>query len=90
MHYVLANNFTTLIWQKFFSEIKNKFQIEKHDALPFLKQTFINIEQDHLNALTGPLVRDDRQTINDDLHALQDDNFYNIFKTFIETFNRSK
>ena len=84
---VMANNFTTLIWQKFFSEIQNKFQIEKQDVMPFLKQTFINIKQDHCNALTGPLARNDKQTIHDDLHALKSDNFFNIFKTFVETFN---
>ncbi|NRA73532.1 MAG: DUF2520 domain-containing protein [Rickettsiales bacterium] len=83
---VAANNFTTLLWQKFFLEAENKFQIKKQSILPFLKQTFANLEQDHLNALTGPLVRNDKKTLDDDLQALQGENFYNIFKVFIETF----
>ncbi len=85
---VMANNFTTLLWQKFFSEMQCKFKIKIEDLQPFLDQTFINIKEDLQNALTGPIVRKDTKTLLNDLKALSSDNFYSIFKTFINTFTQ--
>lgn len=83
---VMANNFTTLLWQKFFSEMQNKFEIKIEHMQPFLDQTFHNIKYDFQNALTGPIARKDRKTLFDDLKALNDDNFFKIFEAFTKTF----
>lgn len=83
---VMANNFTTLLWQKFFLEIKNKFDIKIEHVQPFLDQTFHNIKHDFKNALTGPIARKDRKTLLNDLKALNDDNFFEIFEAFTKTF----
>jgi len=42
---VIANNFTTLLWQTFFNEMQNKFSINAVDAHPFLNQTLKNIQK---------------------------------------------
>ncbi|EKD91581.1 MAG: hypothetical protein ACD_29C00481G0001 [uncultured bacterium] len=83
---VMANNFTTLLWQKFFSEMQNRFEIKVQHLQPFLDQTFHNIKHDVQNALTGPIARKDRKTLSDDLKALNDDHFFKIFEAFTKTF----
>lgn len=81
-----ANNFTTILWQKFFGEMAERFHIPQKDLLPFLKQTFQNIEKDPSTALTGPIPRKDTQTLKRNLLALEGDDFQPIFKAFIETY----
>ena len=83
---VIANNFTTLIAEKFFYEMKNRFCIDKTDLMPFLEKTFDNIKSYPNIRFTGPLVRGDTTTLTRDLAALENDPFYFIFKNFIETF----
>ena len=48
--------------------------------MPFLKQTFTNIINNTDNALTGPIPRNDKQTLLSDLQALKKDNYFKIFK----------
>lgn len=81
---VMANNFTILLWQKFFTEMHHCFGVPQQDLQPFLKQTFHNLKQDYENALTGPIARGDTETLQRDLKALENDRFYGIFKAFIE------
>ena len=81
---VLANNFTTLLWQKFFTEMRNRFDIKQQDLQPFLEQTLHNLKHDYKNALTGPMARHDIETLQRDLKALEGDRFYAVFKAFVQ------
>ena len=83
---VMANNFTTLLWQKFFSEMRSRFEMKIEHVHPFLDQTFHNIKHDFQDALTGPIARKDKKTLLDDLKALSNDNFFKIFEAFTKTF----
>ncbi|APC97624.1 Rossmann-like and DUF2520 domain-containing protein [Francisella frigiditurris] len=83
---VLANNFTTILWQKFFYEMKNRFLASDKTLEPFIKQTMINIMKDPEKALTGPLVRNDEETISKNLKALDKDPFKEIYQSFVETY----
>ena len=88
---VIANNFTTLIWQKFFNEMK-KYNISKESIMPFFSQTFENIKS-HLNdSLTGPLSRKDHQTIALNIEALRakNDSFLKIYESFVSTHTNEK
>ena len=80
---VMSGHFSSLLWQLFFKEMK-KFGIPKSQTLPYLQQTFNNIA--HLeDSLTGPLERNDHQTIKANLEALKDNEaLYNIYKSFIK------
>ncbi len=81
---VMANNFTTLLWKKFFDELQVKFDIPSDVAFPILNQTFENIKKDYREALTGPLMRCDHATISNNLAALKSDNYLQIYKDFVE------
>ena len=48
-----------------------------------------NIEKDYQNALTGPLVRNDHQTIADNINALENDPFQAIYKSFIRCYEET-
>ena len=80
---VMAGNFSTLLWQAFFKEIKN-IGISKSHTLPYLHQTFMNIT--HLeDSLTGPLKRKDKQTIHANLEALKESpSLYDIYQSFMK------
>lgn len=83
---VMANNFTTLLWQKFFDEMKEKFDVSPKILLPFLEQTLTNLKQDYKNALTGPISRNDKNTLHHNLNALKEDSHFDIFEAFIKTY----
>lgn len=87
---VMANNFTTLLWQKVFSDFQHHFSINESALYPLLEQTVTNLKNDHLNALTGPLVRGDQLTLQHDLDALARDPYYELFKTFIDTYQTTQ
>ncbi len=83
---VIANNFTTILWDKFLKEMTNRFSINKNDLLPFLNKTFWNIKRYPQTKLTGPLARGDGVSLIKDLNALEQDDFHCIFNSFIEAY----
>lgn len=83
---VLSNNFTVLLWQKFFSELENTFDIPKHAAHFFLTQTCHNLIANEHTALTGPLTRGDNNTIAANLVALEGDPFQKVYQAFLEAY----
>ncbi len=86
---VMANNFTTLLWQKLFSEFENRFDIPDSMMMPYLKKTCDNLLQDYKHALTGPLARNDQQTIEKNLSALKEDPFLDVYQAFVNSYMRN-
>jgi hypothetical protein len=86
---VMANNFTTLLWQKFFSEMERQWQIPVDHLTPYLQRTFDNIARDHRHALTGPLARGDQLTIDKNLTALADDPFFDVYAAFVRAYQQT-
>ncbi|MFN7039213.1 MAG: DUF2520 domain-containing protein [Alphaproteobacteria bacterium] len=85
---VMSGNFSVILWAKLFNELESKFNITKEAAYPYLESIFTNIKADHNKALTGPLSRDDQETINKNLLSLKEDPFHNIYKSFLKLFQR--
>jgi hypothetical protein len=85
---VMANNFTTVLWQKFFDEMETRFELPHTVLQPFLEQTTKNLIHDHKNALSGPLVRNDQETIQANINALKDDAFLKIYQAFLSVFQK--
>lgn len=85
---VIANNFTTLIWQKCFTSMQEKLAISPELLKPILAKTFENIAKDPHTALTGPIARQDSVTLERNLLALveNNDNYKTIFQAFINTY----
>jgi predicted short-subunit dehydrogenase-like oxidoreductase (DUF2520 family) len=80
----MANNFTTLLWQKFFTQMQAQFNCPASSLAPLLQQTFDNLAHHPKEALSGPIARKDVRTLQRDLQALADDPYHAIFKTFMD------
>lgn len=79
---VMANNFTTLLWQKFFHEMQERYQIPIDAGATLLKQTMASLLNDPSNALTGPIARGDQSTIEKNLTALEGDAYQAVYTAF--------
>jgi len=84
---VMSNNFTTLLWQKFYSELEHTLNIPSIAIHPYLDQTLQNLKNHSTAALTGPLARRDKSTIDMNLKALENDPFQPIYKAFVEAYS---
>lgn len=87
---VLSGNFTVLLWQKLFKEFEERFQVPREMAHPYLRQVMHNLLENSQQALTGPLARNDQNTIAANLQALANDPFQQIYQAFVEAYRRSK
>ena len=85
---VTAGNFTQLLWLHFFQVFENSFGISSEFCLPFLRQTFLNLERnDTDDVATGPIARQDRETIKKNIRALRVakmDPLADIYESFLK------
>lgn len=86
---VISGNFTTIIWQKFFEILENRFGINKKNAFPYLNTITKNLLLNS-SSLTGPLQRNDKKIIKKNILALKDDPFEDVYKSFVKTYKKSK
>ncbi|MFO1257993.1 MAG: DUF2520 domain-containing protein [Gammaproteobacteria bacterium] len=85
---VISNNFTCLLWKKIFDELSKTLGLPVQVAMPYLQQTFRNIENNPTGKITGPLARGDEVTIQKHLEALAKDEFEGIYKAFVNFYRR--
>lgn len=83
---VMSGNFSTVLWQKLFSEFDNTLGIPRKAAVRYLQCVCDNISEDHKNSLSGPLSRGDKSTVAANLKALSKDPFRKIYRAFAATF----
>lgn len=87
---VMSGNFTCMLWQKLFHEFENDFNIPKTMAFEFLQRQAQNLIIDSTRALTGPLVRNDRETINKHLDVLNQDEYQSVYQSFVDCYEKLK
>lgn len=89
---VMANNFTTILWQKLFLDFGTKLSLPATIAIPLLQRTAANLTQDYDTALTGPLLRGDTSTLEKNILALRNakDPFEKIFTAFTHLYHSDK
>lgn len=87
---VMSGNFTSLLWNRFFKELENRFHLPKEIGFPYMESIFQNLRINADKALTGPLVREDQKTIKANWHALQGDPFQKIYQAFVEVYAQEK
>lgn len=86
---VMGGNFTTLLWQKVSQEFERKLNFPKGIAHPYLEQIFLNLLQEPEDALAGPLVRGDTNTIVSNLNALAQDPYQEVYQAFVNAYQNS-
>lgn len=87
---VLSGNFTCILWQKFFNEFETRFHFPKQVGELYLRQITQNIMQNHNTALTGPLPRNDKNTISKHLDTLENDEFKHVYHAFVTLFENRR
>lgn len=81
---VLGGNLSTLLWQKLFQDFESRLGIPREAALPFLEQVTYNLMHRPETALTGPLQRRDKGTMELNAAALKGDPYQTIYRAFAE------
>lgn len=87
---VLSSNFTCLLWQKLFTTLEQQWHIPSAAAQPILKQVMTNLINNPQTALTGPLVRNDQNTIQRNLQALENDPYQDVYQAFVQAYQQEK
>jgi len=82
---VLSGNFTTMLWQKAFSDFPEKLELDSKLLIPYMEQTFENLKNNWADALTGPLARKDEATIERNMNALEGDLYREVYRSFAGT-----
>ncbi len=82
----MAGNFSTLLWQKLFTDFENKIGIKKEFSFPYLERIFKNLEIDSDGALTGPLARKDFSVVESHLKILENDEMAPIYREFVRAY----
>jgi hypothetical protein len=85
---VMSGNFSCLLWQKLFSSLEHEFKLPPAIAQPYLQRQMQNLLHSPETALTGPLVRNDKDTIKKNIAALANDPFQDVYKSFIEAYQK--
>jgi predicted short-subunit dehydrogenase-like oxidoreductase (DUF2520 family) len=85
---VMAGNFSTILWVKLFDELQHRFGIPPSAAYPYVARVAANMLADADQALTGPLVRGDSETIATNLKALDGDPFRAVYTAFVEAYDQ--
>jgi predicted short-subunit dehydrogenase-like oxidoreductase (DUF2520 family) len=84
---VLAANMTHLLWINFSHEMQRLGFTPAHLA-PYLDRISKNYMSLGSEALTGPLVRQDEQTLEKNLKALEGDPFHEVYSSFVTAYQQ--
>ncbi len=83
---VMAGNFPQILWQAISARFEQQFELPVNVLRPYLMQLVMNFVEAPGTALTGPLVRNDRQTIERHLEALNGDPMQSLYRVFAELY----
>lgn len=83
---VASNNFTTMLWQKYFDTLQEQFGIPQNSSFSLFDSTFRNIQSNWKRALTGPLTRRDSETIAKNIAGLSGDSLQGVYRAFVEMY----
>lgn len=87
---VMAGNFPQVLWKAVSSRFEQQFELPAEVLRPYLKQVAENFIQAPESALTGPLMRNDQQTIDRNLNALADDPLQDLYAAFVRFYQQEE
>jgi predicted short-subunit dehydrogenase-like oxidoreductase (DUF2520 family) len=85
---VAANNFSTILWQKYFQGLQEEFGIPPKLSLSLLDSTDRNLRSNWRAALTGPLARGDQETVMRNLRSLEGHDLREIYEDFVKIYRK--
>ncbi len=87
---VIAGNFPQLLWKGISDRFEQQFALPATLLHPYLQQLAENFIRAPQSALTGPLTRNDRQTIERNIDALAGDPLQDLYAAFIHFHDQDK
>jgi len=87
---VMAGNFSQLMWKAVSERFEQQFDLPSEILSPYLKQVAENFVQSPESALTGPLTRNDQQTIDRNLKSLDDDPLQGLYAAFVNFYTQDR
>ena len=87
---VVAGNFPQILWRAVSDRFEQDLGLPREALDPYLEQSLANFLADPQGALTGPLARDDRHTVQRNLAALQGDALKPVYEAFEQLFLASR
>ena len=83
---VLGGNFTVLLMQEMLKGFR-ELHIETSNSAPYMQKIFENLLQNPQAALTGPLVRRDISTLQQNLSALKGHPYAPVYRSMVEAYS---
>lgn len=80
---VLSGNFTSMLWSKAFRSFEEKLKLPSTILYPYLQQICSNLQNSKTSPLTGPIARNDTATIQENLHSLKEDAYFDVYQAFL-------
>jgi predicted short-subunit dehydrogenase-like oxidoreductase (DUF2520 family) len=80
---VMAGNFTQILWKAVSEHFVQQFELPAESLTPYLRQVVVNFSQIPDSALTGPLVRNDVETLEHHLKALEGNPMQALYRAFV-------
>lgn len=84
---VLGANGSILLWQKAIQEFQKQLGLPKEVLLSCIRQVAQNLEKNEKEALTGPLVRNDLETISRNLRSLNNDPYKDVYQSLVKAYS---
>lgn len=85
---VSSGNFTNILWNTFFRELQERWQIPKSFGITYLDKITEILKQNSQkqSGLTGPIARGDVATLEKNIDALSGHELQEIYLAFVRTF----
>lgn len=87
---VMAGNFSQVMWKGISDRFEQQLNLPADSLHPYLKQVAANFMQAPASALTGPLVRNDQQTIERNIQSLDEDPLQDLYRAFVRFYQSDK
>jgi predicted short-subunit dehydrogenase-like oxidoreductase (DUF2520 family) len=87
---VMAGNFSQVMWKGISDRFEQQLNLPAESLHPYLKQVAGNFVQAPASALTGPLVRNDQQTIERNIQSLDGDPLQDLYRAFVRFYQCDK
>ena len=84
---VMSGNFSTILWERFFTFLKQELHQPQSIASPYFESIRNNLKNEQ-KPLTGPFTRKDSLTIEKHIKALSKEPFLEVYKAFDSIFKQ--
>lgn len=82
---VLSGNGTVVLWQNVIEVFAKNFDLPREILTPYMERIFVNLSQHPAEALTGPWIRGDKKTIENNQAALKTSPLSKVYQSLSES-----